>query len=157
MDPLIAEDRLQLARELALVTRRLRLKVDERLKSLGMSQSRGAVLYWLSDAPEGLSQTALAERAGVEPATLVRTLDQLEGQGLVERQPSPFDRRVNLVRLTEAAKPVLKEVFRVGEEVRREVMAGVSREDLQVTLAILRRMHARLDDAGQLSGGTAAA
>lgn len=146
MDGPSIELRHQLARELTLVSRRLRHKVDDGLKVTGMSQSRGAVLYWLSDAPEGLSQTVLAERAGVEPASLVRTLDALQSQGLVERRPSPHDRRINLVRLTAAAHPRLEEIQQTTDDVWREAMDGIDPEELKRALSLLRRIRSRVDN-----------
>ncbi len=67
---------------------------------MNMSIARWSALYWLGQAGDGVSQAHLAELAGVEPPTLVRVIDQLEQQGLVERRASPSDRRVNMLYLT---------------------------------------------------------
>lgn len=48
----------------------------------------------------GLSQITLASSLGIERARLVRLLDQLEERGLVERRPSPNDRRSHAMHLT---------------------------------------------------------
>ncbi|WP_334163357.1 MarR family transcriptional regulator [Phenylobacterium sp.] len=145
MDKLTPDDRHEFARELVIVARRWRARLDERLKVLGMSQARWSTLYWLSQSPEGVSQTALAERTGVEAATLVRVIDALEAQGLVERRPRPGDRRVKVVHLKDAAHPVLAEIDAVGEALRQEVMEGVSREEVDQALSLLRRIRGRLD------------
>ncbi|HVI32033.1 MarR family transcriptional regulator [Phenylobacterium sp.] len=145
MDKLTPTDRHEFARELVIVARRWRARLDDRLKVLGMSQARWSALYWLSQSPEGASQTALADRTGVEAATLVRVIDALEAQGLVERKACPGDRRVKVVHLKEAARPLLAQIDALGEELRQEVMEDVTREEVDQALALLRRIRARLD------------
>ena len=63
-----AEDDLHyFARELVVVARRWRTRLDERLKCLGLTEARWAALYWLWQSPDGLSQTALAVAVRVPP------------------------------------------------------------------------------------------
>jgi len=114
--------------------------MDRRMKPLGMSQATWRTLYWLDRDGGGVTQRALAERMGVEGPTLVRLLDNLERGGLVERHPSPADRRANTLHLTAKAKPLLKAINRAAEEVRAELLVGVSEESLRDALAILRQV-----------------
>lgn len=144
MDESFDKDQQQFVRELVIVARRWRNRLDERLKSIGMSQARWAALYWLDQSPAGLSQTALAERAGVEAPSLVRLIDLLEAQGLVVRRVSEKDRRSKLVQLTPAAGPVIAEIVAVSDQLRREVMKDVSREDMTVMLRLLGSMRSAL-------------
>ena len=140
------EDELHdFARELVVVARRWRTRLDERLKGLGLSEARWAALYWLWQSPDGLSQTALAERAGVESPTLVRTLDLLCEAGLVERRSCATDRRAKVVVLTPAAMPLVRQLDAVAAELRRDVMAELTIDELDVALRVMRKLRARLD------------
>lgn len=140
-----AEDQLHdFARELVVVARRWRTRLDERLKCLGLTEARWAVLYWLWQSPEGLSQTALAERAGVESPTLVRTLDLLCEAGLVERRACDYDRRAKLVFLTPAATPLIHRLDAVAAELRRELMADLTTDELATALTVMRKLRIRL-------------
>ncbi len=47
----------------------------------------------LIGANPGLTQSALARAVGIERSTMVAVIDGLEDRGLVERRPSPVDRR----------------------------------------------------------------
>lgn len=145
MPILTADERHTFARELIIVARRWRTRLDERLRPLGVSQSRWSALYWLSQSPEGMNQTDLAERAGIEPAALVRVIDLLEEQGLVERRISPRDRRVKFVHLLPSAHPIIAEIDRISDELRAEVMAGISNSDFRVGLQVLKDIRACLD------------
>jgi len=140
------EDELHdFARELVVVARRWRTRLDERLKVLGLTEARWAALYWLWQSPEGLSQTALAERAGVESPTLVRTLDLLCEAGLVERQACEHDRRAKVVVLTPAAMPLIRQLDALAAELRRDLMADLTPEELEVALRVMRKLRVRLD------------
>jgi MarR family transcriptional regulator for hemolysin len=141
-----AEDELHdFARELVVVARRWRTRLDERLKCLGLTEARWAALYWLWQSPEGLSQTALAERAGVESPTLVRTLDLLCEAGLVERRACAYDRRAKLVFLTPAAMPLIHQLDAVAAELRRDLMADLTPDELGMALSVFRKLRVRLD------------
>lgn len=145
MDHRAEEDLHDFARELVVVARRWRTRLDEQLKVLGLSEARWAALYWLWQSPEGLSQTVLAERAGVESPTLVRTLDLLCKAGLVERRSCPHDRRAKVVVLTPAAMPMIHRLDAVAAELRGELMAELAPQELATALAVLRKLRARLD------------
>lgn len=145
MPTLTSEERHTFARELIIVARRWRTRLDERLRPLGVSQSRWSVLYWLSEAPEGINQTELAERVGIEPAALVRVLDLLERQALVERTICPRDRRVKIVHLLPSAAPLIADIARIGDELRAEVMAEISNSDFRVALQVLKEIRHQLD------------
>jgi MarR family transcriptional regulator for hemolysin len=145
MDRLTPRDRHDFAQAISIVARRWRTRLDERLKPLDMSIARWGALYWLGQAGDGVSQAALAELAGVEPPTLVRVIDQLEAQGLVERRVNPADRRVNLLQLTPAARPLVTEIEAEAERLRVELLDGVSYEDYQIALAVIEKLRERLN------------
>lgn len=134
-----------LVRQIMVVSRRWRARLDDRLRDLGVSEPRFAALLWLSREPEGLSQTALAEQAGVEPATLVRVIDALEKDGLVERCPCPHDRRVKILRLTPEAVPFVKQIDGIGLQLGAEIMDGIDLEQLVAASSVLDAVRARLD------------
>jgi MarR family transcriptional regulator for hemolysin len=144
MNRLTPRDRHEFAQAISIVARRWRTRLDERLKPLDMSIARWGALYWLGQAGDGVSQAALAEMAGVEPPTLVRVIDQLEAQGLVQRRTSPTDRRVNLLHLTPAAKPVVAEIEAEAERLRVELLEGLSYEQYQTALVVIQKLRERL-------------
>ena len=60
---------------------------------------------------EGVSQAEVAAWLGIEPIALVRMLDKLHEEGLVERRSHPTDRRVRTLWLTPAAGPVVERIL----------------------------------------------
>jgi DNA-binding MarR family transcriptional regulator len=53
------------------------------------------------EANPGLAQSAVAEAVGIEPARLVRVLDELERRGWIQRMRSATDRRSHALYLTQ--------------------------------------------------------
>jgi MarR family transcriptional regulator, organic hydroperoxide resistance regulator len=64
----------------------------------GGTMSVGYVL--LSIDPEGTPSTKLGPKMGMEPRSLVRTLQAMEDEGLIKRTPDGSDKRVVRVHLT---------------------------------------------------------
>lgn len=145
MDAIKMDPREAFALELGRVNRRWRARLDERLRATGLTQARWVALLQIVRAGEGVTQRELAERVGIEGPTLVRILDALEHQGLIERCPVQGDRRAKQIRLTKVAQPVLTEINRIVNEVRREILVDVSRDELAACLEVLRRIGDRLD------------
>ena len=52
------------------------------------------------NANPGLAQSEVADVVGIEPARLVRVLDELERRGLIQRMRSTSDRRSHALFLT---------------------------------------------------------
>jgi len=135
---------VEFAMELGKVARRWRTRLDSRLRAMGLTQARWMALLELSRS-DSLTQRDLAATLGVEGPTLVRLLDGLEAQGLIERQSCPDDRRAKRVRLTEAADPVLREIRKIADATRRELLEGVAAEDLSVARRVLAMIAERLE------------
>jgi MarR family transcriptional regulator, transcriptional regulator for hemolysin len=125
------------------VARLMRKRFEQNARELGLTRSQCSVLAHLARR-DGIQQGALAEILEVEPITLTRLVDRLEEMGLVERLSHPTDRRIRLLRLTEAARPKLADIFAVGAVTREEAMEGVSAEDRDRLFDILSSMKAKL-------------
>ena len=134
----------QFAIELGRVSRQWRKRLDERLKHTGLTQARWMVLLHLSRTGP-MSQRELAETVGIEGPTLVRMLDSLEGQGLLERRACEDDRRVKRVYLTEAARPVLAEITSIATALRKELLAEMADGELRAAWKVLKDIADRLE------------
>ncbi len=91
------------------VARMLRTRFDQFARTLGLTRAQAIILSRLSRQP-GLSQNEMAAICEVEPITVGRLIDRLEGRGLVERRADPSDRRIRRLHLLPAAEPLLAEI-----------------------------------------------
>jgi DNA-binding MarR family transcriptional regulator len=125
------------------VSRRYVLRFEQRARAISLTLSQCKVLVRL-ERNEGVSQARLAELAELEPMAMVRILDRMEADGLLERRPDPADRRARRLYLTRKAKPLLDRIWRVSELTRAETLEGISRQDREAFMALLERMHANI-------------
>lgn len=126
--------------KLARLPRLWRAILDQRLAPLGLTQTRWVTLYHLWRLGDGQPQCDLARAIGVEAPSLVRTLDQLAQQGLIERCPCDHDRRAKRIFLTKDAAPLLEKIDSVVEKARVEMLDGLSHEDIEQFDALLSRI-----------------
>lgn len=128
------------------VARLLKRRFEQNARGSGLTRSQWQVLAYLAQN-EGIHQSGLAELLEIEPITLGRLVDRLQRQGLIERQPHPSDRRVWLLHLTPAARPMLLELRRLGDITRAEAMAGVASADAEMLVRALQKLKSNLTDA----------
>src|ERR1700759_2113101 len=89
-------------------------------------EAPSAPLIWIGRLGANVRQTALADAIGIEGASLVRLLDELQASGLITREQDPNDRRANAVNLTPKGREVLAEVTEVLTQLRLEVFKDIS-------------------------------
>jgi len=108
------------------VSRRLRRLFERRARQTGLPITRlqAALILYIA-RHEGVSQAVVAADLDVEPIALVRMLDRLHEEGLVERRPHPTDRRVRTLWLTPLARPVVERILAINRAIRAEAYAGL--------------------------------
>ena len=130
----------QLGLTIGEVSRSWRAKLDERLRPLGLSQSRWMVLLHLSRRGDGVVQKDLAGWLGIEGPTLVRILDRMTADGWLERRESPTDRRAKTVHLTPQARGVIERINKVAAQLRGELLADIPAADLEACMRVLQQI-----------------
>lgn len=134
---------LRLTRAHATLTRRL----DNTLSGLhGLSFGDFMILYHLGRAPGlRLRRIDLAERLGLTPSGVTRSLLPLEKLGLVGRQPDLRDARVGYASLTYAGQTLLGHALVSVQSLAQEVTRALSATELELLsgqLAMLAGIHA---------------
>jgi DNA-binding MarR family transcriptional regulator len=124
-----------------------RFEQHARALSLTLADCRTLVLL---ESNEGLSQSALARLVNLQPMTMVRVVDRMERDGLLQRRSDPDDRRARRLYLTRRARPLLREIARLAELTRNEFFRGVDGARRAAFMRVLERLHANaaaLEDA----------
>ena len=78
-------------------------------EATGVTPVQYAALQAIASAP-GVDQRTLARAIGFDTSTIAGVIDRLEARGLMLRSPSPEDRRVRRLALTDAGQDLLNEV-----------------------------------------------
>jgi len=125
------------------IVRLWRREVDQALADHGLSQATAVPLLVLSRWGKCARQGVLAEEMGIEGPSLVRLIDLLQAEGLVERRVDPTDRRAKMLHLTAIGETKADEINRVLRRVRAYLLKDISSEDLAVTFEALRSIERR--------------
>lgn len=122
-----------------------RLKLDERLRPMGLSQAKWRTLMHLSVAPGPLTQAEIAARLGIEEPTLVTLLHRLENENWVARRNAAHDRRCKTVHLKPRARRVIEQIKSAAFKLRHELLDDVSPADLRTCVRVLDRIRRRAE------------
>ena len=127
------------------VARLMRRRFERRARQTGLSITRQQARALLSVARnEGLSQAAVATLLDIEPIALVRLLDRLHEEGLVERRLHPTDRRVRTLWLTPLGWTVVDRILAINAQIREEACAGLNPAMREVLLQTLDHLKSNL-------------
>ena len=95
------------------------------LAPFGLRVRSYSVLLLACEAAEGISQRDLACVLGLDPSQVVLLVDDLAGAGLVERRPSPSDRRTKLVAATPAGRALRADAIAAVAAAEEEQLAAL--------------------------------
>jgi len=124
-------------------SRAIRRAYDAHLAPLGLNLSEASLLAFVGEHGP-VSQTQLAERLGMNRASTGAVVDAVLARGLVGRDPSPTDRRVWLVRITDDGRALAAQVAIVDGALREQLRAGLSRAERQQLARTLLRLQSNL-------------
>jgi MarR family transcriptional regulator, transcriptional regulator for hemolysin len=109
------------------VSRLLKRRFERAARHTGLPITRrqAAVLLYIARG-EGVSQAEVASWLDIEPIALVRIIDKLSEERLVERRAHPTDRRVRTLWLQPLARPVVRRILEINLTIREEAFAGLA-------------------------------
>jgi MarR family transcriptional regulator for hemolysin len=113
-------------------------RTAELLGSIGLTPALFAILNVIG-AREGAIQQELGGTLGIDRSTMVSLIDQLEGAGLAKRRPSATDRRAREIAISPKGRRLLGQARDLIVQVEDEVLGGLSAEERDRLLALLRR------------------
>ena len=102
---------------------------SERLVRMGISMAQLHILYTLQGSGE-MPMSRLAEVLHVSLSSATGLIDRIEERGFVERTRVPEDRRIVLIRVTDAGRRMLEEVDAVSSDLLRSVFGRIGRSQL---------------------------
>ena len=133
--------------EIACVFLLLEKHIMEYLKdyNLTLSQFNALMIIKHVGKSKGLSQVEISEKIIISPSNMTRLLDKLKREGLVERFPSPEDRRVNLIKITSKGSGLLDTLWPGYSKKVQKIMNLMKKEELYQISALMSKMFCKLD------------
>jgi DNA-binding MarR family transcriptional regulator len=117
--------------------RRLRARLDEELRLLGVSTPEYMTLSLLRER-DGLSCAQLARWAMVTPQAMNLVISALERRKLIRRRPDPKHRRVLRASVTTKGLELLDRCNRSVDRIEADMLGDLPPETLDVVRAALR-------------------
>ncbi len=108
------------------------------MEQMGLSRVMAQFLGSLCQSPPGPTNQ-LATRFGVDPGWVTDIVDRLEARGALVRRPSPDDRRVKILEVTDAGRDTFRALDACLTAPPPELLS-VPREDLLALLRIAERL-----------------
>jgi len=118
-------------------------------RNAGVTLSQWRVVGALVLQP-GLTQKEIADKMGIEGATLVPVIDKMEKDGLLKRKPDLTDRRANRIYLTSKADSLWASMTECALKIRRSSTKNISDDDIKLTLDTLRKISKNLATSFEL-------
>jgi MarR family transcriptional regulator for hemolysin len=118
-------------------------------RNAGVTLSQWRVVGALVLQP-GLTQKEIADKMGIEGATLVPVIDKMEKDGLLKRKPDLIDRRANRIYLTSKADSLWESMTECALKIRRSSTKNISDDDIRITLDTLRKISKNLATSFEL-------
>lgn len=106
---------------------------------LGTTRVQWIVLYYLGK-DESISQKELGEKMNIKESSVVRLIDRMERDGLVERIKNEVDKRVTNLNLTSKGKEYRLNLLPEGEKFQDLLSRGISDEEMKIFLDVLSKM-----------------
>lgn len=108
------------------------------LEAMGLSKVMAQFLSSVCQSPPGPTNQ-LATRFGVDPGWVTDIVDRLEARGELVRKPSPDDRRVKILEVTDAGRQTFSNMEALFATPPAELL-DVPREDLLALVRIAERL-----------------
>src|SRR4030081_3215190 len=113
-------------------------EVRRRLRdSFEVTLPRFDLLAQLDRAPKGMTLGELSQRMMVSNGNVTGLAERLVEQGLLDRRPSPNDRRSQIVSLTAEGRRAFRAIARTHEDWIAEMFAGLDAADIEALMGLL--------------------
>ena len=103
------------------------------------NSAQGRILYVLWQGDE-LTISQLSAQTSLANTTLTSMLDRMEQSGLIQREPSPSDRRALLIRLTDKARALREDYDRISQRMNARYYLGFTEAEIRQFESYLQRV-----------------
>lgn len=136
-------DKRQVLNRLQSTARASRTALANRLLAHGFYAGQDQVMLALA-AEDGQTPGKLAERMGVRPPTITKTINRLQTQGFLEKRASSEDQRQAHVFLTETGQAAIKSIEKSVKKTEKQALKGLDKKDQKALAKLLAKIESNL-------------
>ena len=128
------------ARYVSKLSNKLRRKLDMLSSRNEFSGSQGRALHFLLAQTGDIFQKDIEEEYSIRPSTATELLKQMEKNGLLIREPAPYDNRLKRIVLTDKALVYKDQVVEELTDLEETLVRGIPEEKLEVFFEVIEKM-----------------
>jgi DNA-binding MarR family transcriptional regulator len=111
----------------------------EECKAFDLTPVQYAALVAIETHP-GIDATRLSAVIAFDRSTLGSVIERIETKGLIERRPSPDDKRVKLLYLTRSGASLLREIVPAVDRAQARMLQPLKPADRKTLMALLSQL-----------------
>jgi DNA-binding MarR family transcriptional regulator len=111
----------------------------EECKAFDLTPVQYAALVAIETHP-GIDATRLSAVIAFDRSTLGSVIERIETKGLIERRPSPDDKRVKLLYLTRSGASLLREIVPAVDRAQARMLQPLKPADRRTLMALLSQL-----------------
>src|SRR6201994_1727980 len=111
----------------------------EECRSFDLTPVQYAALIAIHTHP-GIDATRLSAVIAFDRSTLGNVIERLEAKKLIERKPSPADKRVKLLHLTKGGAALLRDITPLADRAQARMLQPLRPADRKALLALLEQL-----------------
>jgi DNA-binding MarR family transcriptional regulator len=108
----------------------------EECRAFDLTPVQYAALVAIQTHP-GIDATRLSATIAFDRSTLGSVIERIEAKGLVERKPSPDDKRIKLLHLTRSGAALLREIVPAVDRAQARMLEPLKPGDRKTLMALL--------------------
>jgi len=139
-------DRAATMSRLHAAARLARTALAARLLAHGFYAGQDQIMLAL-DREDGQTPGALAERLGVRPPTITKTINRLQAQGFLDKRASSSDARQAHIFLTDLGREAIAAIEKSVKKTEKQALKGLDKKEQKALFKLLSRIEANLSDA----------
>lgn len=120
----------------------------DRMAAVGLTPRMWGALHVL-DSEGAITQHALCKSVGMDPSSMVATIDDLEAAGLVDRRRHPQDRRAYALHVTSKGQRTLAKGREVARAAQDDLLAPLTPKQREQLHELLLQLAVASSDSGQ--------
>ncbi len=137
-----------LTKWLNIASRYCRLYLDHELEKLGLNSSQHMYICSICQNP-GITQDYLYTNFHIHPSNITRSLNCLEKNGFIQRQPNEQDKRTCCLFPTQKALDTNQQIKNIVKKWEKDMLKDLSAEDQQLFCRLMKKIGQRSVDEVQ--------
>jgi DNA-binding MarR family transcriptional regulator len=138
-------DRAATMNRLHSAARLARTALAARLLAHGFYAGQDQIMLALN-ADDGQTPGNLADRLGVRPPTITKTINRLQAQGFLEKRASNADGRQAHIFLTESGRETIRAIEKSVRKTEKQALKGLDKKDQKALSKLLARIESNLSN-----------